>query len=441
VKILLVQPPFEDFYATPIRLYPLGLLYAARVLRAAGCSVEILDCLAPLRKCAVPVPEEMSYLEPYIGEPHFFKGFYRFGIRDEEILRRIMVAAPDLVGISSQFTAYYQSVESLARLIKKELGLRVFIGGHHATAFADEIRKRTPEIDHVLTGPAEDCLPRLLKGLRLSSDGTHLDWAEIRPAHDLLVPGRHKIGRKNYISITASRGCPFPCDFCCVHNMFGAHIRYRTAASVLDEMRWARLERGVEVFNFEDDNLSFDRDWFLAFLDAVAAHPALAGVELTAMNGFCSWTLHEEHLRAMAAAGFKRLNLSFVSRSPEVKSSYRRRPENSDFEDLIRVAHRLGLFVTVYVMIGLPGQTYEEVRESMEYLWGLGVLVGPSVFYVPPGSPLFSRLDLPAGLRDNWNLYRSSAFAVESAALPRSKLLELFLSARGRNLENRAKLG
>jgi len=156
MKILLIQPPFEDFYATPIRHYPLGLLYAASALREAGCEVRVLDCLSPLQKRSRPVPREMAYLEPYLREPLFFKGYHRFGLSEDQIIRRIREFGPGAIGISSQFTAYYQSVEELARMIKREFGLPIFVGGHHATAFPEEIRRRTPESPRPLDLSAND---------------------------------------------------------------------------------------------------------------------------------------------------------------------------------------------------------------------------------------------------------------------------------------------
>jgi len=47
MKFLLIQPPLEDFYTTPIQLYPLGLLYVAGVLKKPRQQVQILDCLVP----------------------------------------------------------------------------------------------------------------------------------------------------------------------------------------------------------------------------------------------------------------------------------------------------------------------------------------------------------------------------------------------------------
>lgn len=440
MKVLLVQPPLEDFYTTAIRLYPLGLLYSAAVLEKAGCTVEIQDCLSPLRKRRIKVPEDFAYLEPFMDDPCFFKAFYRFGVDMDGIVRRVKDLAPDIIGVSSQFTAYYQSVEELVRLVKRNSISPVFIGGNHATAFPEEIRQRTPEIDDVLIGPAEDCLPEYLERRGLSVPQEKPNWTQLRPAHHLLKPTDYKIGRRNYVSLTAGRGCPFHCDFCSVHRMFGRSIRYRDVESVLEEMRWNYLQKNVRIFNFEDDNLSYDREWFLKFLRGVKDDPLLQDVELTAMNGLCSSTLDESLLPSMVQAGFRRLNLSFVTQSRDLKSEYHRPLEGRGFESLIRAAQRLGLFVTVYVIIGLPGQTFEEARDSIDYLSGLGVLVGPSVFYIPPASPLYERLSLPPAVKNNWNLYRSSAFAVETDHLSRGQLVELFVYARRKNLENKNKI-
>ena len=441
MKVLLVQPPLEDFYTTAIRLYPLGLLYAAAVLEKAGCTVEIQDCLSPLRKRRIPIPEDFAHLEPFMGDPCFFKGYYRFGRDTDGIVKMVKDRAPDIIGVSSQFAAYYQSVEELVKLIKRNSRSPVFIGGNHATAFPEEIRRRTPEVDDVLIGPAEDCLPEYLKWRGLSVAQEKPNWAQLRPAHHLLQPADYKIGRRNYVSLTASRGCPFHCDFCSVHRMFGRSISYRSVESVLEEMRWNHLQKNVRIFNFEDDNLSYDREWFLEFLRAVKEDSLLQDVEITAMNGLCSSTLDESLLPAMVQAGFMRLNLSFVTQSRDLKSEYHRPLEGKGFESLIRAAQKLGMFVTVYVIIGLPGQTFEEARDSIDYLCGLGVLVGPSVFYIPPASPLYERLSLPPSVKNNWNLYRSSALAVETDQFSRGQLAELFVYARRKNLENKNKIG
>ena len=43
MKALLIQPPIQDFYYTPIRTQPIGLAYIASSLREDGHEVGILD--------------------------------------------------------------------------------------------------------------------------------------------------------------------------------------------------------------------------------------------------------------------------------------------------------------------------------------------------------------------------------------------------------------
>ena len=436
MKILLIQPPLEDFYTTPIRLYPLGLLYTAKVFQLNGVEVRILDCLNPLKRRRIPLPPAFGYLEPFLREnPYFFKGYYRFGIEEEKVLAKIRAFDPDAVGISSQFTAYFKSVADVAAAIKAHFDLPVFIGGNHATVSADKILARCPHIDRVLAGPAEICIPQFLEEMGVAA--SKVDWKDILPERGLISGGAYRIGKKVYISLSASRGCPFACEFCSVAAMFGRRIEYRDPDAVIDEMRASRSQNQTSIFNFEDDNLSFNRKWFCAFLEAVSKESELRGVELTAMNGLCHSTLDEEILVWMKKAGFQRLNLSLVTRDDALQKSLHRPGSGQNMESLIREAHRLGFHITVYFIIGLPGQTRKEIRDTIDYLFDQKVLVGPSIFYLPPGSALYDRLFLPEALKDNWELYRSSAFALETEDLSRKDLVNFFTEVRVRNLSLR----
>ncbi|MEW6670083.1 MAG: radical SAM protein [Thermodesulfobacteriota bacterium] len=444
MRVLLIQPPLEDFYTTAIRLYPLGLTYAAAVLRRLGVAVGILDCLNPLKKHPLPLPPDFGHLKPFFQQdPFLFKRYYRFGISEAAVVRAIEKFAPDLIGISSQFSAYFSSVARLAAVIKAHADVPVFIGGNHASVFADKIRQRAPHIDAVLPGPAESSLPAFIHS-RCNGwipNPEPVDWKTLEPAHDLLPAGAYRMGRKSYVSLSAGRGCPYGCDFCSVRAMFGRGIEYRPVDAVIREMEWNYLNRGVRIFNFEDDNLSFDRQWFRQLLESVIDHPVLKEIELTAMNGICFPTLDGPLLMLMRRAGFQRLNLSFVTRDAGLQQRYHRPAPRDDFGAIIADARRLGFMITVYVIIGLPGQTFAEIRESIDYLLDLGVLVGPSPFYLPPGSALFDTLKVPDSVRENWNLYRATAFAVETEQLCREQLIELFSYTRRRNLEKRKALG
>lgn len=464
-RALLIQPPLEDFYTTPLRLYPLGLLYVARVFQIYGWQVKILDCLTPLKKKRIPLPEKFAYLQPYLKNPHFFHGYYRFGLNNEKIISFIREFSPDLIGLSCSFAAYYKSVEELAQEIKKTFSSYLIVGGHQASCFPEEIKKRTPVIDEVIVGPAEISLPLFLKnnfpqkesrnnlrliwletwGRKLSpdelllNDSGSLDWKKFWPAHELLKPEEYRIGRKNYASLQASRGCPFQCTFCSIHQVFGRQLDLRPINLLIDEMRFLYQNHQVRIFNFEDDNLSLNRDWFKEFLEAVHEDSVLKEVELLAMNGLSYDTLDEELLIWMKQAGFRKLDLPLVSGREEIRKSLKRpeRKGSDYFWKIISIAQKLGYFITVYLIIGLPGQTEEEILEVATRLWEAKVLVAPSIFYLAPGSELYAQLPLAEEIKNDWDMYRSTAFWVESEAWSRDQLIKLFLYIRQRNLEFR----
>lgn len=437
MKVLLIQPPIEDFYTTPIRLYPLGLLYAAAVLKQLGCSVKILDCLNPIKKRQIKIPDYFQYLVPLFAEyPFMFKAYYRFGLSENIILSEISSFQPDWIGISSQFTAYFKNVYDLVIAIKSHLKIPVFIGGNHATAFASAIKNKYPEIDYVLKGPAEDSLPRFLD--KISDKNSHtINWKEIKPIHELLDSENYKIGKKNYISIIASRGCPFKCEFCSVYNMFGRRIDYRPVFSVIQEMEDAYLNRNVKIFNFEDDNLTVNKNWMIKFLNNIIKHPFLKNVELTAMNGLCYTTLNETLLQKMFDAGFRKLDLSFVTQDKKLRKELNRPDSKDELQIIVKAAKKLGFFITIYIILGLPNQTINEIKKTVEYLLDLGVLVGPSVFYIPPASDLYNKMHIPTDIRQNWNFFRSSAFAIETPYLNREQLVSLFSYIREKNILNK----
>src|SRR4030042_4972561 len=122
MKILLIQPPIQDFYQTSIRTQPIGLAYLAASLQTQGHEVEILDCQTGKKK-PIPVPAELSYLKefyPFNDRSPFklYSGYYHFGMDWEEIRQRIEDSKAEIFGISSSFTPYHEEALKIGRFIK-----------------------------------------------------------------------------------------------------------------------------------------------------------------------------------------------------------------------------------------------------------------------------------------------------------------------------------
>src|SRR4030067_3655536 len=167
MKILLIQPPIQDFYQTSIRTQPIGLAYLAASLKAQGHEVEILDCQTE-RKSSISIPPELSYLRdfyPFHDRSPFklYTGYYHFGMGWKEIGQKIKDSKADAFGISSSFTPYHGEALEIARIIKEwDQKKMVVMGGAHVSCDPEGVLQ-SPFVDYVVLGEGEIRFPVLIK--------------------------------------------------------------------------------------------------------------------------------------------------------------------------------------------------------------------------------------------------------------------------------------
>ncbi len=454
MKIILLQPPIQDFYDTDVRLQPMGLCMLKAVVRRAlpEVAVVVIDFHHGKGKRQIPLPDEFSYLKKYYAFPDSgpFSTFHRymhFGASFEEIAREVAAGSPDLVGISSLFSPYHREAAACAREIKKRIDAPIVMGGPHVSACPKEVLS-DPNVDFIIQGEAErafvDFVGSLLSGktyetiaglgfkkdssIFLNPPGENYEFARL-PMADLsdANPQRYKIGRQPLCFITATRGCPHRCAFCSVHQTFTGGVRRRTPEAVYRELV-KRFEQGYRVFDFEDDNLTFYRKDFTRLLQLIIDRWAPGEIRLLAMNGVSTMSLDGEVLSLMRQAGFSDLNLSLVSSDKESLAKVSRPHTPEKFDAIVEDANGLGFRIVAYQIIGLPFETLEKMIQTMATLARLPVLIGASIFYLAPGSPMAREVRAPREV-DRFKA-RSTAMAIESSHFSRDDLYTLFIAAR-----------
>ncbi|MCF8050738.1 MAG: B12-binding domain-containing radical SAM protein [Desulfobacterales bacterium] len=454
MKIILLQPPIQDFYDTDIRLQPLGLCMLKAVVRRASpeVDVKVMDFHHGQGKRQIPLPPEFSYLREYYAFPDSgpFSTFHRymhFGAPFEEVGRQVAAEAPSLVGISSLFSPYHREAAACAREIKQRIGAPIVMGGPHVSACPKEVLS-DPNVDFIIAGEAEKALVKLVGALRsgdsyegiagvgfkkgknlcLNPPGKNDDFQSL-PLADLsdLDPQRYTLGKQPLCFITTTRGCPHRCSFCSVHRTFTEGFTRRDPEAVFQEME-KRFEQGYRVFDFEDDNLTFHKKDFTRLLQLIIDRWAPGKIRLLAMNGVSTLSLDREVLSLMRQAGFSDLNLSLVSADKESLAKVNRPHTPEKFEAVVKEAHELGFRIVAYQIIGLPFESLEKMIQTMATLARLPVLIGASIFYLAPGSPMAREVGTP-GEVDCFKA-RSTAMAVESPRFARDDLYTLFITAR-----------
>jgi radical SAM superfamily enzyme YgiQ (UPF0313 family) len=210
----------------------------------------------------------------------------------------------------------------------------------------------------------------------------------------------------------------------------GTSFRTRTPEAIIKEMKECQEKYGIEIFDIEDDNFTFHQRRAKQLMNLIIEKLGEEKIELSAMNGVSFASLDGELLELIKKAGFKTINLSYVSTDPSTKEKMGRPKTKTEFDEILEDAERVGLNVIAYAILGMPGQTIVEMVDTLIYLMGKKVLIGPSIYYPTPGTPLFESCNKAGILPPHPVQWRSSAFPIETREFNRVDLLTLFRLAR-----------
>jgi len=456
MRIVLIQPPIRDYYCTPIRTFPLGLCSLAASLEAAGHDVVIRDYLDGGRASHHVTDPAFDYLKPFYQRDHIspfglFKEFHHYGLSFEQIADDVRKMDADVFGISSLFSAYADEALQVAAIIKKaHPACVIVVGGVHAHAYSEHILKHHPAIDYIVHGVGEKTLCDLLAALAqpetipgityrqggqtfVTTPGNEADNFKFLPwpKRERVNLDTYVIGKKRYTSFITTRGCPQQCSFCSISDFSGHTVRVRDIKDVCDEIIDCYDRLGIRLFDIEDDNFTFDNVRAQSLLKQIIERRARRVFEITAMNGLYYEHLDETILQLLHRAGMRRLNVSLVTTSAPSAKNTQRALYLEAFENVVYAATNIGMHVTAYFIIGLPGESILEMLETLMYLTALPVLIGPSIYYHVPRSRLFGELEAAGKVSlDDYRYFRSSAMYYEAGDIDRTTLATLFRLTR-----------
>jgi radical SAM superfamily enzyme YgiQ (UPF0313 family) len=453
MKVLLIQPPVQDFYDTDVRLQPIGLCYLKAAVRKHLSDVDVIirDYHGGCGRRTVAVPKELRYLTDYypVADKSPFSTFhqyYHFGKSFDEIEAEVAALEPDVVGISSLFTPYYREVLEVAARVKKVLEVPVIVGGSHASSVPESLLS-SPYVDYVIRGEGEKAFVeflRYLKGQKRIEDVPNLAYKREHrfifnplgdnfpidelPIPDLsdLSPPAYALAGKPMTFMITSRSCPHKCSFCSVHTTFGTSYRRRSLENVLAEID-LRYHQGYRVIDFEDDNLTYYKSTFKELCRRLIERFPNREMQFVAMNGISYLSLDDELLELMFNAGFSHLNLALVSSDKTVRETTKRPHTLEAYLKVVDKAHALGFKIVSYQILGLPNESLDSMIQTLAFNARLPVLLGASPFYRTPASPIARGFHLT---EEDYVKARLTAMAVETDAFRREDIYTLFVTTR-----------
>ena len=417
--IVFVNPPYEQVsqgtdYLKHItnRSPSIGLLLLAAKAREIGYTPEIIE----------------SDLE---------------GLSPEIVAQRVVDKNPKFVGITL-FTVGVFNASIIAKIIKeKNPSIFILVGGPHISSMGYETMQRFPEFDVSVIHEGELILENLLRSIENgdSLEGVHgimyrdadgsirktvpppsieeLDSLPI-PAWDLLpnfpeayLPAIYDYPRSPVATYSASRGCPFLCEFCDT-STFGGKIRYNSPQHVHSIMKHLSETYGVKHLQFVDD-------LFVAHNGRVVEFSKLLIEDKIDMTWSCTArvnTVKPETLALMKEAGCWEISFGLESGSDWLLDEMKKSQRVETAEQAVQWTHKAGIRVKGLFMLGYPGETQESINLTKDFIKRVPMTtMNLSKFTPYPGSPIYKKLYGTSIREEDWErlngmnfVYRAEGF-------------------------------
>jgi len=411
-RILLVKPPGRKGLGFASDVIPIGLEYIAASLEDSVDEVNIID-----------MELEQSSFHSFLDALN-----------------------PDLVAITMSATDHDEGLR-IAK-IAKENGCATVLGGYHPTAIPDELLSH-PQVDLIVRGEGEYTMRELVQkgsfrdvlGLSYKEDGKivhNSDRPLIQDLDAMPFPARHlrRHEYKNHIMfekdretevITMSRGCWGRCSFCCEPMMCRGHQRFRSPENVMKELLEIvsfHKEKPLSILvtdpNFMGSPKRVDR-----LCDLL--HQYKLDIKFSVLVRADSVVRNPELIEKMCENGILSYEMGIESPKAEDLKNIRKNITVEIQEKAAKILGDNGAWAGGTFVIGLPGQTEEEIKRFPLYAKKIGLTGAAFGVATPFPGTEFYRDIAQQGLivERDWTRYDEMHAVFELKNVSRKRLEEL----------------
>lgn len=408
MDILLMEPPptnkfgnMRQFgsigtYKASIAYPPIDLMKIAGALREAGFQTRLYD--ANTLKASV-----------------------------EEAITVVCEESPRLVVFTTSTTALINDM-ALARRIKEKLpSVITATFGAHIKGAPEQTLKEFPQLDVAVYGDQEYVVRELAgngfnlpetkgiyyrKGNGIIRNGPHptvlnLDEYGIA-AHDMIDPTLYHdpFAKSRPLTITYGQiGCINKCTYC-MSTLYGG-LRFRTARHFLEELQLI-AELGFREVFFIDCGFTNNPKWAEAVMDGMMGK----SLKLTWWCLSRADRLDEQTLKKMKASGCHSVGVGVENANAGVIKNIKKRVDTEHVLRVVETAQGIGMRVLLYFQFGLPGETRQTMKETLDFaLRSKADLVTFGIAVPVPGTEFYDYI------RDN-NLFITQDWSMFDPTLP-----------------------
>jgi len=387
------------------------------------------------------------------------------------LVERALALEPDAFALTAASAQWPLAAGAAGALSRAAPEVPIIAGGVHSTVATEEVIA-APGVSAACRGEGEDALVELLSGLEFGGwEETRGFWTrpqvisgfgptpivpagetaplgeivknppaplvdvttlpppdrEIYDYQALLERNRANVGAE----FMASRGCPFQCTYCInpvMSELTGGRwgeVRYREPADLVAEVAsvLARYS-GVRMVGFHDDIFGLDKVWLRRFADEYARR-----VSVPFWCNQRAGTFDADDVKVLKDAGCFRVHMGIESADERLRREILARDISAEeIENAFRMLKEQNLKTVAFNMIGVPYETEETIRATVE----LNRRIKPdwivvSIFSPFPGTRLRETAREAGMLADGLpSSYYDDQSALDQPGLPAETLLSYY---------------
>jgi anaerobic magnesium-protoporphyrin IX monomethyl ester cyclase len=298
---------------------------------------------------------------------------------------------PDAIGIYVNLMTKL-NVLKLIKHIKNSAHLqhcKIILGGPELRHYkADYLNYGA---DFVVIGEGENTFYELIQALKDNTDFNAIDGLAFKSASGEIIetkertliknidflnfPNRSSIDISKYLnawktahgdssmSVSTMRGCPYTCKWCS-RAVYGGTYRRRSPALVAEELLMIKNTYNPDSIWFVDDVFTISHKWLQQFVIEVKNKNAIIPYEAISRAD----RLNEEVFQLLKDSGCKRIWIGAESGSQAIIDAMDRRVDVMQVRAMIKLAKRFGIEAGTFLMVGYPGETKKDIKETIEHL-------------------------------------------------------------------------
>lgn len=303
----------------------------------------------------------------------------------EEVAYRVAAFRPDLVVFNVATPTYQADVEAITA-VSRVTGAHRTVIGVHGTALPDRTLQEA-SIASVVRGEPEATVADLARALDAGAgldgvaglsfrgvDGTqhNADRTWIADLDDLPEPARDLLPEREYVLpiinrpytlVIPSRGCPHRCIYCTAHLYYGRRLRWRDPVRVVDEIEGIAARGVVRDVVLWSDTFTLDREPVLHF----CAEMARRRLGVRWMCNSRVDTLDGVLAHRMKEAGCVGVSLGVESGDQGMLDRMKKGTTPGQAFAAVRAAREAGIPVLAQFILGIPGETPDSLRRTIDH--------------------------------------------------------------------------